>query len=278
MTRTELQPRGSEMASTERVMVNYPISEAAIVQWIIQSEDDPPLPLHTLFLPETREYTPQEVWDAGRTEPFDRLPWLFIQTTLHSPPFQPGDLEPPVFHYGWRPNVERLAAFAHARQLVVTYSDSTHSSKRYASTILRPGAPLLNDVAVDPVSGEQIMVPMAETEALWPTAPEPEPSDVDLFATMAHALEDMMAGLVRDGLLSARCERVGLALTLRAEEGQNYLVSVIRNSQLTVEGGELPTPEEMVRLAEALGVLGSPRWYVDRDAFTWNDHFEDTQA
>ena len=266
------------MAFTERVVTNYPVSEAPIVQLITQTEDDPPFSVHVLFLPETREYTPREVWDAGQTEPFDRLPWLFLQTTLHSPPFQPGDLEPPVFHYGWRPNVERLVAFAHARQLVVTHGDSSRSSKHHASTILRPAAPLLNNVAVDPVSGEQIMVPMAETEALWPAAPEPEPSDINLCATMERALKEMMMGLVRDGMLGAWCERVRLALTLRADEGQNYLVSVIRNSQLTVEGDELPTPEEMVRLAEALGVSGSPRWYVDRDTFTWNDLFEDTQA
>ena len=265
----------------ERVVANYPISQAPIVQSIIQTEDDPPSTLHMLFLPETREYTPQEVWEASKMKPFDRLPWLFIQTTLHSPPFQPGDLEPPVFHYGWRPNIERLVAFARARQIVVTCDATSpgRSTKHHpSSTVLRPSAPLLNDVAVDPISGMQVMVPMAETEELWPTAPEPEPSDVDLFATMRRALEEMMAGLARDGVLGAWCERVRFVLTLRADEGNNYLVSIIRNSQLTVEGGELPTIEEVGRLGKALGVSGPPRWYVDRDAFTWNDLFEDAQS
>ncbi|EPT02133.1 hypothetical protein FOMPIDRAFT_1015466 [Fomitopsis schrenkii] len=266
------------MAFRQRVVVNYPISQAPIVKSIIQTEDDPPVTLHMLFVPETREYTPEEVWDASQLEPFDRLPWLFLQTTLHSPPFQPGDLEPPVFHYGWRPNVERLVAYARARQLVVSYGDPSRSSKHHISNILRPEAPLIYDVSVDPVSGMEVMVPKAETEALWPTAPAPEPSDIDLFATMERALPEMTAGLVRDGMLGAWCERVSLALTLRADEGRNYIVSVIRNSQLTVEGGELPTPEEMAQLAEVLGVSGPPRWYVDRDALIWNDLFEDSHS
>ncbi|KAI0719684.1 hypothetical protein C8Q72DRAFT_645096 [Fomitopsis betulina] len=258
------------MTSRERVIGNLPICKAPIVQSIIQAEDEPPATLHVLFVPETREYTPEEVWEASRLKPFDRLPWLFIQTMLHSPPFMPGDLEPPAFHYGWRPNVKKLLAFAQAHQLVVTYGDP--SEPRHLTDILRPKVPLIYDVSVDPVSRREMLVPKAKTEALWPTAPVPKPTEINVFVTMERALRAVMTGLVRDGLISVWCpERTMLALTLRADEGQNYLVSVFRNSNLTVEGGELPTVKEIRVIAKALGVSGPPKWYADRDHFMWHD-------
>ena len=92
----------------------------------------------------------------------------------------------------------------------------------------------------------------------------------------SKALAVMLREGVQDGILAQWCSLVNIALTLRADEETNFVVSVLTNDCLTTSDGDdtESTPEEMRQLAEVLGVSGSPRWYVDRDDFTWSDEYD----
>lgn len=268
--------------------VKCSISRAPIVQEIIQSKDEEPIIPHVLFQsPKQRgdlEVTPELIWDAGQLEPYDRLPRELIQTRRFYYPNRPGDWVPPRFHYGWRPNVDRLLAFARERGITVTYADATpripaHNNPPHG---LRPRSAFhdyLNDVYVDE-HGNTVLVPHPETKALWPDADGPEPnlSAVDIFNIISRALSSMVFELAEArGILDWNSWSIYIVNTLRADRGNNFLVSLMTSGwDLMGDADEgRCTPEEIDILASAQGVSGPPRWYVDRDAFEWCDQYKE---
>ncbi|EPT02118.1 hypothetical protein FOMPIDRAFT_1048130 [Fomitopsis schrenkii] len=269
--------------------VEVSISRAPLVQEIIQAEDEEPIIPHVLFQsPAQRgdlEVTPELIWDASQLEPYDRLPREFIQTTHFYPPNRPGDWVPPGFHYGWRPNLGRLLVFAQERGLTTTYGDARDNNLPRDNDYprgLRPRSKYfsyLNDVHVDE-EGCTVLVPYPATKALWPDAdgPEPHPSDIDIYNTISKALKMIVCELALErGFGGWYYWMIFMAVTLRADEGTNFLVSVMSNGRNLTDGRDdhRPTREQMDELAQALGVSGPARWYVDRDAFEWEDQYQE---
>ncbi|EPT02120.1 hypothetical protein FOMPIDRAFT_88782 [Fomitopsis schrenkii] len=253
--------------------VQVSISRAPLVQEVIQAEDEQPIIPHVLFQsPAQRgdlEVTPELIWDASQLEPYDRLPREFIQTTHFYSPNRPGDWVPPQFHYGWRPNVERLLAFARERGLTRTYADARNENLPRDNDYPRGLRPTpkymsyLNDVHVDE-EGRTVLVPYPATKALWPDAdgPEPDPSGIDIFNTIYKALQEMVYELAEERGFGEWCNwRIEIATTLRADEGTNFLVAVLNNGGSLTDDmddpGCRPTREEMDELAQALGVSGT---------------------
>ncbi|EPT02122.1 hypothetical protein FOMPIDRAFT_1015457 [Fomitopsis schrenkii] len=271
--------------------VKVSISRAPLVQEVIQAENEQPIIPHVLFQsPAQRgdlEVTPELIWDAAQLEPYDRLPREFIQTTHFYSPHRPGDWVPPEFHYGWRPNVERLLAFARERGLTMTYADARDDNPPGNDNYPRGLRPrpmyhsYLNDVHVD-ADGRTVLVPYPATKALWPDAdgPEPDPSEIDIYNTISKALNMMVHELAEERGFGEWCHWItDIAVTLREDEGTNFLVSVlVSGGSLTDdmdEPGCRPTREEMDELAQVLGVPGPARWYVDRNVFEWSDQYEE---
>ena len=262
----------------------YYISQEPIVQATIQAEGEEPIETHHLFQRPRNEhiiFPPELFWDASHVEPYDRLPrfLVFPVSWRHR---TPRSWESPKFHYGWRPDVTKLLNFAMERGLVVSCDERRSSWDFHHPSILRPqphDKRSLNYIHYDDF-GPRVR-PKPITEALWP-ALEPLPSEVnlslmiDLFETISEAVYRMMCEASESGILGDWCKRVEIWLTLRVDEGHNFIISVINSHDHLVQwGGEeipVPAPEDLERLAAMLGVSGPPKWYVDRDICQWIDY------
>lgn len=284
-----IQPQGHRvimLPSPPQHVDILPIAQASLVQESIRTEDNIPHVLHPVFRPpgtSTDSLTPELIWEAGQLEPIDRLPISLIKSVFWRPPFRPGNWTPPVFHYGWRPDIQKLLKFARERKLTVTYAQDARDENIRRTTfpnILRPQphysqSHYLHMIQTDR-AGRKWSLPKPATARLWPPVEDTvhvHGSRVFVFPTIEKALAVMLREAVKDGILAQWCSSVDIALTLRADEGTNFVVSVLTNDCLTASNGDDtgPTPEEMRQLAAVLGVSGSPRWYVDRDDFTWFD-------
>ena len=262
------------------------ISDTPVVMSAIQGEDEAPLIPHALFQsPKDRDalgITPEIIWDAAQLAPFDRLPRAYINTTVFPQPHQPGDWAPPRFHYGWRPNIDRLLAFAHERGLTATYSDDLKlNCNNYPQGLLpRPmHVEYLYDIDFDE-QGCRVQVPQPATRALWPHVDKDahDPAEIDVYNTIRRALQAMAHELRRTQGFGIWCHRNTFRVvnTLRQSKDTNLLVTVMSNDYLTEQMEDcIPSQEEMDKLAHALGVTGKPRWYVDRDVFEWRDMYYD---
>ena len=260
-----------------------PIFSAPTIQAILEAGYGTYADLHPLFQPPgIREVTPtpELIWEASRLAPYDRLPRSLVNTITWYPKLTPGNWTPPIFHYGWRPNIQKLLDFAQARGLTVTYGDDEPTRSYTYPNILRP-RPSCDEYLYDfPVTdgGYTVKMPKPETVAFWPPVEEitrVEETDVFVFPTISEALDVMLREAVNAGTLGPWCHSVSIALTLRADEGTNYVVSVLDNVH-QLAGREAyagPTLEDMAQLAAVIGVSGSPRWYVDRDDLEWEDSF-----
>ncbi|EPT02132.1 hypothetical protein FOMPIDRAFT_114416 [Fomitopsis schrenkii] len=260
----------------------YPISRAPIIQSSVQGEDEVPLEVHTLLRPGGWNITPELLWDLSRFPPLDRLPRSIVQTTDYLPPIEPNSWVPPIFHYGWRPNIRRMLTFARGHGLAVTYGEQPDDD----DNILRPEPDYwrthgpLDDVGFPKGGCEVPWQTLREgIEALWPPVDEVhEPHEINVHATLDAVIKKMMRGFAEDGTFGTWCTRNNIALTLPADEGNNYVISVMANTEcyLTDDPAfvyDRPTPEDVERLGQALGVSGPPRWYVDRDDCVWRDMF-----
>lgn len=265
-------------------MASYFMSQEPIVHATIQAEGEDPIEMHHLFQrPESGNmiFPPEVFWDASHVGPFDRLPRSLVFPVSWRQP-EPRSWESPRFHYGWRPNIPRLLDYATEHGILVTCDERRSSWDFHHPSILRPqphDKRCLNYIHWDEFGPRVRPKPM--TEALWP-ALEPLPSEVDLsrmidlYETISVALYQMMCEALEKGIFGDWCKRVEMWLTLRVDEGKNFIISVINSHDHLVQwkGQEIPTPapEDLERLATMLGVSGPPRWYVDRDICQWIDY------
>lgn len=259
----------------------YPISRAPIVQAIVEATPDVSGDIPSLFLPpDSRDvvFPPNYFWDASRAAPYDRLP-RFLVLTVSWWKGAPRGWEPPKFHYGWRPDVLKMLDYAEVHGLMVTYAADESSLDLQYPNILRPqprDKRCLNIVCID---GRGLkVVPKPYTEMLWPAVdPSRSPEDfryeVDVYGTLRAVFRKLMHEAWEAGILGQWCLETDIVLTLRADEGSNFVVSVLNShrhlTQWDKEDILRPTWAEMNRLAEILGASGRPQWYVDRDMCQW---------
>ena len=259
----------------------YLISRAPIVQAIVQPTPEVPDGTPALFLPpESRDvvFPPDYFWDAGRAAPYDRLP-RFLVLTVAWWRGAPRGWEPPKFHYGWRPNVQKLLDYAAAHGLTVTYADGKSSWYLQHPNILRPqprDKRCLYDVVANGCGLRLVAKPF--TEMMWPPvdparSPVQRGNEVDVYETLRAAFRKLMQEAWEAGVLGQWCTLADIALTLRADAGKNFVVSVLDShvhlTQWRKEDILRPTLAEMDRLATILGVTGPAKWYVDRDVCQW---------
>lgn len=269
------------MVSIQRMDV-YLISEAPIVRASVQAAEEPPLALHPLWSSPGNvdvPHHPKAIWQASRIAPYDRLPRTLARI-VSWPPSTPGGWEPPTFHYGWRPNVERLLAFAKERGLTVTCADGKSSWLSHHPSILRPQ--LRNKLCLYEVHFDEFgntIRPRPDTDALWPPvdnllSPADLPRTIDVCETISAALRQLMREALEARMFGEWCTTLDIALTLRVDDGKNFLVSVMNSyNHLALwdrnEDISRPSLEDMYLLAIMLGVSGPPKWYVDRDRCQW---------
>ena len=175
-----------------------------------------------------------------------------------------------------------LLEFARERGLTVTYAQDEEGEDFRGVTypnILRPQLSRSRvhylHTFVDATDGNYI-VPQPATMRFWPPVEEDAPvelSDVFVFPTLTKALRVLLDEAVERGIVAEWFRSVDIALTLRADEGTNYVVSILTNADLVTSGQREPKPtlEEIHQAGEVLGVSEPPRWYVDRDDFDWQD-------
>ncbi|KZT67484.1 hypothetical protein DAEQUDRAFT_812869 [Daedalea quercina L-15889] len=228
----------------------------------IQSEDDPQPDLPRLFLPKTAASTDEEIGEAYGVAPFERLPRILIPVNL-----EPGDLEPPMFHYGWRPNTRKMLAYAQAHGIMVihppkdndvlitAYFGESHSSgSEFVDAELGQDEDNIHGDEHSNI-GPSMTADSSEWEGVWPEYDGLNPLDVDHLSTLTHVLEKMLNDFKdEEGDAGPWNELfITIAVTLPyGDDGLNHVVTVFTNSDLTCPGQRLPTPEEMKRLGEAL--------------------------
>ena len=266
-----------------------PISQLLIIQSSIMAEDELTFKTPPVYHKMQGKTKPEDVWDASHFPPFDRLPRFLVERTVYMPPIEPCSYKPPVFHYGWRPNIAKLLARAQARKLTITLGNK---SPKHGGNVFRPNmahwprSNRLGKLEYEYADGNRIRVaPLTVEEGLellWPSMEEAtvrNPAAIDVHATICAALKDWLHELAREGKFGGWCTRVRIARTLRVDDGENYVISVMTNglddtTQNSRFGIDRPTPLEVAQLGCILEVTRPPKWYVDRDDCVWCDYFD----
>lgn len=259
------------------------VSQAEIIQACVQAPGETPPPLHPLFRrPEGEEVilTPEYIWNASQFPPYERLPRSFAHLVSWPPSSTSGSCwEPPTFHFGWRPNVKFMLDIARQHGLTVTRADAASSWLVHYPNIFRPqprDVRCLNELDFDE-SGNSLL-PKYETEVLWPPVDallsrDDIPRTIDVYETITATLREMLREARVRGIVGDWCATLDIALTLRVDDGNNFVVAIMNsyNHLALWHKEDMPrlSIDDMCVLKTILGVSGPPMWYVDRDRFQW---------
>ncbi|KAH9916468.1 uncharacterized protein B0H18DRAFT_65162 [Fomitopsis serialis] len=216
----------------------------------------------------------QELRDACHVEPFALLPRMFI-------PIPSAIYRPPTMHYGWSAPRETLLAYAKEHGLILMMGrrrrpladesdgessddDASDSSTDDGTEDTGSGDDDSSSKGGDESDGSGTVVVERTCRPLPPLFPNPRGMNIDEPASMVAALKHVSTQLSKDGLQVAT---MALHSTLQHDEDELRIISVYTNYHLHRK--DLPSPEDIRKLGEAVGITAPPKWYIDRDKYEW---------
>ncbi|KAH9927707.1 uncharacterized protein B0H18DRAFT_1210662 [Fomitopsis serialis] len=259
------------MPASRMIVIPLPVVPAAR-STIAPPNDGQRLNLLPPFKPHAGSVTRQELWDVCHVEPFALLPRMLI-------PIPAAIYRPPTMHYGWSAPRETLLAYAKEHGLTLMMhrrnpplpdesdgessdDDASDSSTDDDTEDTGSDDDDSSSKRGDESDGSGAVVVERTRKPLLPLFLKAH--RIDEPASMVAALEHISTQLSKDGL---RVATLDLHSTLQHGEGEQRIISVYSNFHLLRK--DLPSPEDIRKLGEAVGITAPPKWYIDSDMYDW---------
>ncbi|KAH9927704.1 uncharacterized protein B0H18DRAFT_1118485 [Fomitopsis serialis] len=261
-------------ATIKTITIPIPVVPAA--RSTIAPPNGPRLNLPPPFKPHADSVTRQELWDACHVEPFALLHRMFI-------PVPSAIYRPPTMHYGWSAPRETLLAYAKKHGLILMIGrrrrplpdeldgessddDASESSADDDTEDTESGDDDFSSQAGNESARSGTVVVERTSRPLPPLFPKAHRKKIDEPASMVAALEHISTQLSKkDGWrIPATME---LRSTLQHGEGEPRVISVYTNYHFLRK--DLPSPEDIQKLGEAVGMTTPPKWYIDEYKYEW---------
>jgi len=266
--------------STSVKMIAIPLPVVPVARSTIAPPKAQPLDLPPPFKPQATSVTRQDLLDARYVAPFDLLPRMFIlvPSVIY---------RPPVMHYGWPAPRQTLLTYAKEHGLVMMMrrrnpplpdesdgeSSDDDSNEASAEEGTEDNDRADGDGFSSQVSDESDGSGTVVAERASRTS-KPLPSfftkvkgmNIDVRPSMVAAMEHIFAQLPeKDGLLVPKT--MDMYPTLQHGGGERQVISVYTNYHLLRK--DVPSPGDIQKLGEAVGITTPPKWYIDQEKYEW---------
>jgi len=265
--------------STSVKMIAIPLPVVPAARSTIAPPTEPRPDLPPPFKPRSVSVSREDLLRAIDIEPFALLPRTFI-------PIPSANYQPPVMHYGWPAPRQTLLTYAKKHGLILMMrrrnrtlpgeSDGESSDDDASESSTDDGTEDIENGNVDSSSkggNESDGSATAAVERtsktlklLPPLFTKGTRTDVDGPATMVAALKHIFTRLTTKDRLRLP-PTMNLFLTLQHGGGERQLISVYTNYHFLRK--DLPSPEDIQKFGEAVGITIPPKWYIDHDKYEW---------
>ncbi|KAH9927706.1 uncharacterized protein B0H18DRAFT_1003461 [Fomitopsis serialis] len=182
-------------------------------------------------------------------------------------------------HYGWPAPRQTLLTYAKEHGLILMMhrrnpplsdeSDGESSDDDISESSAEDSAED-NDRTGDEPSGrgsdESDRSGIEKTSKPLPFFIRAKGTNIDERPSMVAAMEHMFAQLSeKDGLRVPKT--MDMYPTLQHGGGERQIISVFTNYHLLRK--DLPSPEDVQKFGEAVGITAQPKWYIDQEKYEW---------